>query len=300
MIVIGLLGFLSGFKTRSLFYKHFSPSPSTTSLSPIYTTAMHIPPDIIARRIPFRARIVKVVDTDNLRVRHDPPAPFWTLFFFNYAQSHTSPPSTSPTTSPTSHSGNTSHSGKKKLSESTIHVRLMGIDAPESRAFGMPSQPHSHAAKSFLKSLCPPGQLVRIRPLRIDQYHRLIATVHLYPPTPISPTTPSKMIHWKQHMLLDTFLIPEHLLLKLGLFKNASLEMVKHGWATLYTQSHAEYDGMESHLKKWEKWARMRRLGMWHAGEDGVVLPADHKKAYLQRGGTSGTTGTGTDKKSSC
>jgi endonuclease YncB( thermonuclease family) len=59
------------------------------------------------------------------------------------------------------------------LGRETIHVRLAGIDAPESGHFGMPAQPFSQEAKQWLSDRLL-HRIVTIQPLRRDQYHRLV------------------------------------------------------------------------------------------------------------------------------
>jgi endonuclease YncB( thermonuclease family) len=61
----------------------------------------------------------------------------------------------------------------KELTNNTLHIRLAGIDAPESSAFGMPKQPGSEEAKRWLSSRIL-HQPVLVKLHRRDQYQRLV------------------------------------------------------------------------------------------------------------------------------
>lgn len=130
----------------------------------------------------------------------------------------------------------------------TIHVRLAGIDAPESKAFGMPKQPGSEAAKRWLSDrVLHKGVVVKLH--RRDQYQRLVCSV------------------WRPY-----FWVFE---------KNVSLEMVASGNAVVYRQHGAEYDNLEVKLAAAENYARRKRLGVWGLKE-GFISPAEHKRRHLK------------------
>ncbi|MCO5585274.1 hypothetical protein L7F22_039207 [Adiantum nelumboides] len=92
----------------------------------------------------------------------------------------------------------------------TISVRLAGADAPESSHFGKPSQPFSKEAKEELESLVL-GKEVWCQMAHIDQYQRLVATPYVWHSPYIFGRT------------------------------NVSLQLVKKGLATVYTQAGAAY-----------------------------------------------------------
>lgn len=137
------------------------------------------------------------------------------------------------------------------LRNETVNVRLAGIDAPELAHFGMAEQPYAREAKEWLRRMVE-GKRVRIKPLRIDQYQRLVANV------------------WVRKRWLMFFW-----------WSNVSLEMVHNGFATIYKGCGAEYDGMKGKLEKYEEKARRRRLGMWQQLKNGTyVSPSEHKNSF--------------------
>ncbi|KAI9100582.1 hypothetical protein DFS34DRAFT_615147 [Phlyctochytrium arcticum] len=137
----------------------------------------------------------------------------------------------------------------KELQNETIHVRLAGIDAPEGAHFGMKQQPFHQESKAFLSDLIL-NRPVKIKILRRDHYGRIVSMAYV------------KYRWWP-------FWWP---------CRNVSAEMVKEGWATVYTQGGAEYDNLEDYLKKEEATAKRKKRGMW-GNMEGYVSPAEHKKA---------------------
>jgi Staphylococcal nuclease homologue len=105
----------------------------------LYQTAADIPPKAWESQITISGIVASVTDGDTIRVRHE-PALRW----------RRTP-------------------GKKaKLSETTIAVRLMGIDAPETAKFGAKGQPFSAEATAFVKEEVL-GKRVTVKLLRKDQ-----------------------------------------------------------------------------------------------------------------------------------
>jgi endonuclease YncB( thermonuclease family) len=170
---------------------------------------------------------------------------------------------------------------KLLLSEKSIHVRIMGVDAPESAAFGMPSQPYSKHARVFLEVMLSTGRrltdrqieraiktdlkydqnsTVWIRPLRRDQYGRVVGAVAYTP---------------------SFWLVPRFICKTLGVKRDVSVDMVRAGYAVVYKSAGAEYDGRRSLLETLETAAKHKKIGMWRDGK-GVVTPAEHKKKYLK------------------
>ncbi|KDQ10885.1 hypothetical protein BOTBODRAFT_115148 [Botryobasidium botryosum FD-172 SS1] len=102
----------------------------------------------------------------------------------------------------------------------TIHVRIAGADAPELGRFGKPPQAYAKEAQEWLKSQIL-DKVVFCTFHRVDHYDRVVATVY-YRPTTDSPAV-----------------------------RNLSLEMVRHGWARVYTQHGAVYgvEGIGQYLE---------------------------------------------------
>lgn len=160
----------------------------------------------------------------------------------------------------------------------TISIRLAGADAPESSHFGKPGQPFAKEAKEELEKLVL-GKTVWCQVAHVDQYQRLVATPYVFQAPYIFGRT------------------------------NVSLQLVKKGLATVYTQSGAAYgtagtfsklfrwmmgvDGKikadkitlfdrifplsgEARLKRAQVWAKRRKRGMWSLKN--FESPEDYKK----------------------
>jgi len=140
-------------------------------------------------------------------------------------------------------------STRKELRDNTIHVRIAGVDAPEGSHFGMPAQPYASEAKDWLLNLVLHKDITII-PYSIDRYGRLIAMAYV----------------------------------RRKRFKpcNVSLQMVKTGFATVYTGAGAQYGGILKELEVAETQAKRKRKGMWAQGMKRYVSPAEHKRLYLQ------------------
>ncbi|KAJ3166056.1 putative endonuclease lcl3 [Geranomyces variabilis] len=183
-----------------------------------YRNVGYVTPDVIASRRKLCGRCVAVRDNDNFRLVHRPAWFRWLRIPL-----------------------------PSDLKDQTLHVRIAGVDAPEGKHFGMPMQPGWEESKAWMEKRIL-GRTLFIRPLRRDQYDRLVCTVEY-----------------------RSWLPPFR--------KNLSLEMLKAGWATVYTAKGAEYDGMLERFQKAEADAKAAKRGMW-ASTASYVSPADHKKAY--------------------
>ena len=136
------------------------------------------------------------------------------------------------------------------IADNTINVRLSAVDAPECGKFGNPGQKYGPAARSWLKRY--EGRKVMVRLHATDQYKRVVGTV------------------WAKSD------IP--LLGGLGFMRrNVGLELVKAGYATVYTGAGAAYGGIRHVYEKAEAVARRKRIGMWSSGV--VESPAEYKRA---------------------
>ncbi|KAJ3190082.1 putative endonuclease lcl3 [Gaertneriomyces sp. JEL0708] len=186
----------------------------------VFKTADYFTPVHMKRRI--WGTCTNVRDNDNFRFFHQPP--------LHRLLRRTVPASA------------------KELKDRTIHVRLAGIDAPEGAHFGMKEQPFHKESKEWLSALIL-GRQVQVKPLKRDQYGRLVSMV------------------W-----VKSWLPPFR--------RNVSLEMLRAGYAVVYEQAGAEYDGQYEKFVAAEKRARGQKKGMWTLGD--FITPAQHKKAHLR------------------
>ncbi|TIB65150.1 hypothetical protein E3P78_00785 [Wallemia ichthyophaga] len=153
--------------------------------------------------------------------------------------------------------------GRKMTANDTIHVRLAGVDAPETAHFGKPAQPYANEALEWLRKTIT-GEKVSVKLLRKDRYGRVVGNAQLlakwYRPWRKNVSmelTKGKLLHWRR----DTVSLP-----------NAA------GYGSIYAQDGAEYDGMLDRLRKVESDARRKKRGMWKQKK--VELPADYKSKY--------------------
>jgi endonuclease YncB( thermonuclease family) len=141
----------------------------------------------------------------------------------------------------------------KRIYDSTLSIRIYGVDAPElqKRKSDPPSQPFAQEATDIMSNLVM-GQKVRIKLLRRDQYGRAVAKVqagrHILPP-------------------FDRL--------------DVSVELAQQGLATLYTGGGAEYDGKRELLETKEAQAKKNKAGVWSQG-DNMMSPAEFKRQQKQ------------------
>lgn len=130
---------------------------------------------------------------------------------------------------------------KQGLADTTIKVRLYGVDCPElqKKKSDPPSQPYAKEAAAFTSSIIL-DKTVQIKLLNKDKYGRAISKVQAGP--------------------LDL-----------------SPELVQRGFATMYTGKGAEYDGNKKLLESVQEQAQKRKAGIWSLG-DNMVSPADFKR----------------------
>ncbi|KAL0082364.1 hypothetical protein J3Q64DRAFT_1808095 [Phycomyces blakesleeanus] len=165
---------------------------STYLIGKRYKTVGHIPPEAFASKQVIRGRVTSVGDSDNFRLYHTPG---WGWGWLRKI----------PTT-------------RKDLRNQTIPIRIAGVDAPEGAHFGMPSQPFSAEAKSFLTAMVL-NRDVKVQLLSRDQYSRVVAMAYVRRP----PFFRSK---------------------------NVSVEMAKEGLASVYVAKGAEYANLLPDLEK--------------------------------------------------
>lgn len=120
---------------------------STYIIGKRFKTAAHIPPEVFERRQVISGKVVAVGDSDNFRLYHTPG--------FGWGWIRNIPKT------------------RKQLQNQTISVRIAGVDAPEGAHFGMPAQPYSAEAKTFLTNLVL-NRRVKVELLSRDQYSRVV------------------------------------------------------------------------------------------------------------------------------
>ncbi|OLL22147.1 putative endonuclease lcl3 [Neolecta irregularis DAH-3] len=135
---------------------------------------------------------------------------------------------------------------RKELKDQTIHIRLAGVDAPEMAHFGRPKQIFSDEAYVWLENYVG-GKKVRVQVWGRDRYDRVVGLV--------------KVRRW-------------------GFKKDVSLEMLKAGWATVYTAQGAVYGDMLEKFQRAEEIAREKRVGMWQQNMKKYVSPAEYKRSH--------------------
>ena len=175
-----------------------------------------IPSDYFTENKSIYGRVEKVIDGDTIRVRHCP------TFF----------------TCPDPETG-------KKLSDSTLSIRMYGVDSPElqKKKSDPPSQPFAKEAKDFTSDLIM-QKTVEIKLLKKDQYSRAIAKVQ-------SGT------------------------------QDISLELLQRGYATMYKGKGAEYDGNRKVFELAQEVAKQKKVGIWSL-EEALVTPAEFKREQRQ------------------
>ena len=131
-----------------------------------------------------------------------------------------------------------------KKTKDTIHIRIAGVDAPECAHFGHPAQPFANEALAWLKGFAE-NRYVNVKLWRRDRYNRIVGSV--------------KIRTWTGS-------------------KDVGLEMVKAGFATVYTAAGAEYGGLEKKLIRSENTAKMLRRGIWAPSKYKFESPAEYKR----------------------
>lgn len=198
-----------------------------------FATAEDIPTQFTRRGATLHGVVAAVRDGDNVRVRHIPK-----VQIFRWLGRRRGAKQGSSTL----------------LSQTTINVRLAGIDAPECVHGLRPGQPYGVEARTWLRKFAL-GRKVSFQLHAMDQYRRVIATVYTKNSNP---------------------------LLRLFGFgsRNVGLELTRAGYATLYRGSGAQYGGARR-LRQYmhaEEAARRARRGMWENGADKVTSPNDFKR----------------------
>jgi micrococcal nuclease len=190
----------------------YSSSPPQFSQ---YATVDDIPADFFVEHKSIYGRVERVIDGDTIRISHCP-----TYFICPERDS-------------------------KKLYDSTIKVRMYGVDSPElqKKKSDPPSQPFAKEAKDFTSALTL-DKTVELKLLKKDQYGRAISKV--------------------QAGSLDV-----------------SLGLVQKGLATMYRGKGAEYDGNKQLLESLQITAQQNKVGIWSLGDE-MMSPAEFKRQQRQ------------------
>ncbi|CCL99817.1 uncharacterized protein FIBRA_01841 [Fibroporia radiculosa] len=146
----------------------------------------------------------------------------------------------------------------KDLVGKTIRIRLAAADAPEGRWFGKEGQVYFQESLDWLKSQAE-GQVVYCQMWSKDQYGRVVAMPYLKP------------------RILPGFIMKG---------KCLSIEMVRAGWAEVYTAAGAVYGhfGKDEFLRLQGE-AQAERRGIWQNGTERESA-AEYKRR-LAAGGKS-------------
>lgn len=195
-----------------------------------FDTVADIPNHYFQEHKTIFGRVERVIDGDTVRLRH---CKYSRYFCENRLGVNGSPP--------------------RKIYDSTLSLRLYGIDCPELQKGQQQqqSQPFAEEAKQVTSDLVL-GKTVQVTLLKKDQYGRALAMIQ----------TPRNRI------------VP---FLPLGR-KDLSEELVRRGLATIYTGGGAEYNGKRDVLEQKLKQAQRRRLGIWSLKEQERVSPAEFKR----------------------
>ncbi|OQR97285.1 hypothetical protein THRCLA_21961 [Thraustotheca clavata] len=177
-----------------------------------FNTVNDIPKEYFDEEQTIRGKVITVTDGDTIRVRHVP----WLA--------------------------NGDGDFKGKLTETTLQIRIAGVDAPETAKFGRTGQPFGEDAKQWLKDELF-DQIVSIKLLMKDQYGRAVCMVYY-----------------------GSWASP----------KNASEELLKAGYANIYRQSGAVYGGLLDKFEALEDEARKNKVKIWSLG-DKRETPAEYK-----------------------
>ena len=128
---------------------------------------------------------------------------------------------------------------QKDFQNKTIHVRIAGVDAPETAHFGNKEQPFGKEALEWLRTLLH-KRYVRAHIYRLDQYHRVVASVSYW-----------KWGFWKT---------------------DVGLEMIKNGMATVYEAKFgSEFGDKEAQYRRAMEKAQRKQIGMWTHTKPGLM-----------------------------
>ncbi|OQR93424.1 hypothetical protein ACHHYP_02548 [Achlya hypogyna] len=177
----------------------------------VLATVNDIPKEYFEQERTLKGKVVAVTDGDTIRVRHMPLL------------------------------GSGEGDFKGKLTETTMQLRIAGVDCPETAKFGRPGQPFGEEAKAWLKSQIQ-DQVVTFKLLMKDQYSRAVCMVYY-----------------------GSWASPQ----------NVSEELLKLGYANIYRQSGAVYGGLLETFEALEAAACEQKLNIWSQAKR--ETPAQYK-----------------------
>jgi endonuclease YncB( thermonuclease family) len=193
-------------------------------------SAEWITPNILRRKQWITGVVTSVGDGDNFRLYHTPGFGWRGLLKFRHIPKRS-----------------------RELVRNTIHIRMVGVDAPERAHFGKPAQAHSDEALAWLKEQIH-GRRLKCQLFQRDQYGRIVAL----------PLLPHHRWWWPRRSAT----------------RNLPLEMVRAGWGIAYTGTGAQYGGWgQAAFLEAQAEAQAARRGIWHAGTD-IETPAEYKKRH--------------------
>jgi micrococcal nuclease len=177
-----------------------------------FSTVDDIPKDYFTENKVIYGRVEKVIDGDTIRVTHCP-----------------------------TYSSCPERDTKQKLSDTTLSIRLYGVDSAElqKKKSDPPSQPFAKEGKDFTSATVL-KKTVEIKLLKKDRYGRAVSKVNAGP-------------------------------------QDLSVELTRRGLATMYTGKGAVYDDNKKLIELIQEQAQKRKIGMWSLGEN-MVSPAEFKR----------------------
>ncbi|CEM19483.1 unnamed protein product [Vitrella brassicaformis CCMP3155] len=200
-----------------------APTGDADASTTLYKTVDDIPAEQFNKKAKLACRVVNVADGDTIRCRH----------VVDVGR------------------GGGAQDEKGRLRDTTLSIRLYGVDTPETAKFGNAGQPYGEEAKAFVKERLQ-DQLVEVKLLRRDQYGRAIAAV--------------------------TYQKPPAFLFFGGGAVDVSQELVDNGLAVIYRGGGAEYNGNKDTLESLEQRAKQRRVNIWSVPDDERVSPGQYKQ----------------------
>ena len=211
---------------------------SSIFLPPKFETVDDVPSRYFKEDRVIYGRVERAIDGDTVRIRH-----CRTSFYCEDRMKKV----------PTSGSRRISLEPPKRIYDSTLSIRLYGVDCPEiqKRKNDPPSQPFGDEAKEYVSNSVL-GKKVKVTLLSKDRYKRAIGKVE----------TPRKFILFGQ--------------------KDLSIELIRRGLATLYTGGGAEYSNNLDILRTKEADAQKQKRGIWSLGNE-MISPADFKRQQRQQ-----------------
>ena len=223
----------------------------------VFKTADDIPTSYFKDHRVIEAELVKVIDGDTIRVVHIPgkddvirTSKGKSNVFLGFGKASTSKQKKPP---------REKSGGRAKLSENSISVRFIAVDAPETAKFGNAGQPLALEAKQFVEEqLGGVGSKVNVVLLNRDRYKRVLGSVEYG--------------HGQGQ--------------EKGGKKRIEEELLKEGLGVVYRQGGAEYgDRGRAFFDRLEVEAQKAQKGVWERvyTEDGVELKMESPAKYKQR-----------------